>query len=106
MINDLREFINKVEEWGEVQVIDGADWDVEIGALTQLMAKKTNPSLLVFDKIRDCAPGYRIATNLFNTARRIALGFDLPLEMRGVDLVKALREKQEKGHLPIPPVVV
>ena len=106
MINDLREFINKVEEWGDVRIIEGVDWDVELGALTQLMAKQTDPPLLIFDKIKDYPAGYRVATNLYNTQRRVALGLDLPLEVRGVELVRALRAKEEAGCTPIPPVEV
>ncbi len=106
MINDLREFISKIDAWGEVRVVEGADWNVELGALTQLVSKEANPPLLLFDKIKGYPPGYRVATNLYNTPQRIALGFDLPLEARGVNLVRALREKQEKGRQPIPPVEV
>ena len=33
----------------EVRAVDGEDWNLEIGCLTELMAKKEGPALL-FDK--------------------------------------------------------
>ena len=37
MFNDLREFINRAEEMGEVKLIEGADWESELGVLTDIM---------------------------------------------------------------------
>ena len=53
MFDDLREFINKAEEMGEVKLVEGADWELEIGVLTELMSAEPNPSLLLFDRIKD-----------------------------------------------------
>ena len=36
MFNDLREFIRRVDELGECMVVEGADWDLEIGAIASL----------------------------------------------------------------------
>lgn len=33
---DVREWIQKVDQMGELKVIEGADWNLEIGALTVL----------------------------------------------------------------------
>ncbi|MFC1870476.1 hypothetical protein ACFLYE_04340 [Chloroflexota bacterium] len=52
MINDLREFISKAEELGECEVIEGADWDLEIGAIGQLQSEFPDSPLLVFDKVK------------------------------------------------------
>ncbi len=35
---DLREFIDAAKEIGEVKEIHGAHWDLEIGALTEIVA--------------------------------------------------------------------
>ncbi|MFC1870627.1 UbiD family decarboxylase, partial [Chloroflexota bacterium] len=74
MFNDLREFISKAEEIGEVKLVEGADWDLEISALTELMVTEPNPPLLLFDKVKGYQAGYRVATNLFASPRRTALG--------------------------------
>ena len=60
MFNDLREFISKVEELGEYQLIEGADTEREIGALSLLISEKPDSPLLMFDKIKGYQPGYRV----------------------------------------------
>lgn len=106
MFNDLREFINQAEAWGECQLVEGADWNLEIGAITVLRGLEPEPPVLLFDCVKGYPPGYRVASNLFTTQRRIALGLDLPLEARGIGLVAAFRDKIRDGVKPLPPVVV
>jgi len=106
MFSDLREFIKVVEESGDCKVVEGADWDLEMGAITDLMSLSPNPPLLMFDKIKGYEAGYRVASNLFATPRRTALGLGLPLEAKGIELVKALRDKIKGGIKPLPPVEV
>ena len=33
---DLRDFINQLSELGELELIEGADWNLEIGAITEI----------------------------------------------------------------------
>ncbi len=33
---DLREYIAAADELGELRVVNGADWDLEIGAITEV----------------------------------------------------------------------
>jgi hypothetical protein len=35
---DLRDWIQKVEEFGEPKTVHGADWNLEIGAVTEVRA--------------------------------------------------------------------
>ncbi len=106
MFNDLREFIQKVDELGECKVIEGTDWNLEIGAITELLRDTPNPPLLIFDKIKGYEAGYRVATNMCITPRRIALALGLPLEASGIELVEAYRAKLKTEIKPIPPVEV
>ena len=106
MFNDLREFIKSAEELGEVKVIEGADWAEDIGVLTELLATVPHPPLLLFDKVKSYPAGFRVASNLFTSARRTALGLDLPLNASKMELVTAMRRKIESGIKPIPPVEV
>ena len=68
--NDLREFIEKCDEIGEFKVIEGADWDLEIGAIAQWQATIPDSPLILFDKIKGYKPGYRVCANMFRTTRR------------------------------------
>lgn len=106
MFNDLREFIQKVKELGECREVKGADWEPEIGAITDLVSVTPNSPLLLFDDIKGYPAGYRVASNLFTTPRRTALALGLPLEAKGMELVKAWRNRIEEGIKPIPPVEV
>jgi UbiD family decarboxylase len=105
---DLREFLDKCSEMGEVQLIEGVDWDLEIGAIAQWQVQDPNSPLLLFDKIKGYPPGYRICCNMWRTRTREALALGLPLEetKRGIDLVRAWRDKVKQGVTPIPPKTV
>ncbi len=103
MFDDLREFIKAADELGECKVIKGADWNLEIGIITELSGGKPDRPLLVFDEIKGYQPGYRIATNFFNTYKLFALAYDLPLDAEGVELIRPWREKSRKGIKLIPP---
>ena len=65
-IQDLRTFVGVLESMGETRRLEGADWNLEIGGLTELLSEKQGPALLV-DRIRGYPPGYRILTNIFHT---------------------------------------
>ena len=106
MFDSLREFIEKVQESDDCKVIENADWNLEIGALTEWAASTTDAPLLLFDKIKGYPPGYRVASNLFTSEQRTALALGLPPAARGIELVKALREKIRGGVKLIPPVEV
>jgi UbiD family decarboxylase len=106
MFNDLRSYIDKVQELGECRTIEGADPDLEIGAITDLAIETNDPPLLLFDNIKGADPGFRVATNLFTTQGRTALALNMPKDLGGIDLVKAFRDKISKGIELIPPVEV
>ncbi len=105
MFYDLREFIEKARELGECKTIEGAHWDVEIGRVSELSLSVPDSPLLIFDKVQGYPAGYRVAANPFSSSRRVALGLGLPLELTGLELIRAWKEKLA-GMKPIPPVFV
>lgn len=106
MFNDLRELINAANEINECKVIEGADWDREIGAITALQGELPESPLLVFDKIKGYSTGYRVVTNLATTPKRIAMCYGLPVAAKGIELVRAMRGRLGERVEPIPPVEV
>ncbi len=106
IFNDLREFIRECEKENDCKVVEDADWNLELGLITEIAVKRSDAPLLLFDNIKDYQKGYRVATNLFSTPRRTALTLGLPLEAKGVELVKAWREKTKGEVKLIPPVEV
>ncbi len=88
----LRELIEAYEAAGDLRRITGASWDLELGAITEMLALRDGPALL-FDEIRDYPVGYRVLTNLLNNPRRVGLLFGLPRESGGIEIVRAIRER-------------
>jgi 4-hydroxy-3-polyprenylbenzoate decarboxylase len=101
---DFREFLAVVERRGDLRVVEGADCDLEIGTLTELMAERNGP-LLLFDRIPGYPPGYRIAAKPYTTPARTAIALGLPEDATPFELFKLWREKV-RGYRPIPPVEV
>ncbi len=87
---DLREFLKILEEKGCLVHIKGADWNLEIGALNEIMAERKGPALL-FDKIKDYPEGYRITTNVLyrDTFQKIAFG--MPEELGNIEAIRYWR---------------
>jgi len=104
---ELREFIDKCKDIGELQILEDVDWDIEMGAICQWQVTDPNSPLLLFDKIKGYQPGYRVCANMYRTIKREALCLGLPLEAKsGIELVRAWREKIKNGITLIPPVTV
>jgi UbiD family decarboxylase len=97
---DLRSFIGEIEELGQLRRIEGADWNVEIGAITETVSDKEGPALL-FDAIKDYPKGLRILTNVFRTHDRFALATGLPTGVHGIELLNLWRAKF-KSAKPFP----
>lgn len=90
---DLRDYINLVHEAGELRVVSGADWDLEIGAITEVVARSANPKMLFFDDIRGYPKGFRVLTNAACSPITTGLAFGLDPTLNGLDMVRAWREK-------------
>ena len=90
--NDLRTFIGQIEEMGQLRRLEGADWNVEIGAITECVGDKEGPALL-FDGIKDYGKGLRILTNVFRTHERFALATGLPTDVHGIELLDIWRKR-------------
>src|SRR3989338_3073067 len=103
---DLREWIQQVDEMGELKVLEGADWNLEIGTLTVLASKgKAGSPALLFDRIKGYPQGYRVLVGLFESLRRSALTTNLPTDISRQGFIKSWRERL--SHRPlIPPVTV
>lgn len=91
--SDLREYLDVVESKDHIKRIDGADWNLEIGAITELVSKSSpHPPMLLFDKIKDYKPGYRVISNVFNSNKRISLALGLDPSLDGVELAQAWKK--------------
>ena len=102
-MQDLREFLRGVDSIGELKTVRNADWDLEIGAITEIFAAEPNPPALLFDEIKNYPKGFRLLTNMFQTQPRTALALGLSPELKGVELVRAVKDLLGSVS-PVPPV--
>src|SRR5579862_6834040 len=103
--DSLGEFIQAADAVGEARFVDGADLDLEVGCLTELVGEQAGP-LLLFDHFAGYPSGYRISANTIRTPRRFALAMGFPIDSHPIDLVKLWRDKRKVMDQPVPPRVV
>jgi UbiD family decarboxylase len=103
-VQDLREWIARVDELGELTRVDGADAHLELGGLVDLYQWEMGNPALLFDQIGGYQPGHRLLANVFTSLRRIALSLNLPLEYGPREFVQAWRT-QLKDLQPRPAVL-
>ena len=92
----LRDFIEVLERQNELKHISGANWELEIGCITELVAERQGPSL-IFDSIPEYPKGFRVATNLFGTIRRMNIALGFPFEITEIELIETWRKKDKEA---------
>ena len=99
----LRSFLAECEEHGEVTVIRNADWNLEIGALTESASELIDePPALMFDEIEGYPPGFRVLSLPAGSRVRMAIALGLPPDTPKMEIVR-LAAQRLKGAPPIPP---
>src|SRR5688572_1124789 len=88
---DLRAWLAEVERLGELKVVRGADWNLELGAISELNVKKDSPPALLFDEIRGYPKGFRVVTCTTSSPARLSSILRLPIQKTHKGLVDALR---------------
>lgn len=53
----LRKLLARIDALGELQMITGANWDLEIGAITEVCASFADSKALLFDENVGCPKG-------------------------------------------------
>jgi len=98
---DLREFLAALEKHQELRTIQGADWNLEIGTITELNYERQGPALL-FDSIEGYPKGFRVLANAMDNLPRSLLALDLPSDL---DMNGALDAYTKKiaSYTPVPP---
>ncbi len=104
---DLRTWIRQVDSFGELRLIRGASWDLEIGVLTEEVQRRRRPPgpAVLFDEVPGYPAGYRVLTNALGSPRRLSLTLGLGDISSDRELVLAWRKRSREIH-PIPPVEV
>src|ERR1700744_4418122 len=94
----LRGWLDTVDKLGELERVNGAHWDAEMGAITQMLTETSRgqaPAIL-FDEVPGYPKGYRTLYGQLSSIKRIALTLGLPLEHeRKVDIVQRYHERMQ-----------
>jgi UbiD family decarboxylase len=102
---DFRGFIEEAKKISEWRLIEGADWDNEIGALIESTAELDSRPMLLFDKIKGYPAGFRLVSLAFANYKRTALAFGISPQKSKLEVVRLLARKM-KSAKPIPPIEV
>src|SRR5436305_15281095 len=96
---DLRTWLAEVEKLGELKHVRGADWNLELGAISEMNVKKEVPPALLFDEIKGYPKGFRVLTCSTSSQMRLTSIMRLPLQKTHRGLIEAQRgQPAERSH--------
>src|SRR3990172_6421086 len=98
---DLSEYLAEIDNVGGLRKLEGADWNLEWGAMREMVGEKDGPALL-FDNIKDYPQGFRVLTNFLNNSKHVNKAFGFPAEQSTLDLVRAVKDKFTRMKLVDP----
>lgn len=95
MVTDLRDWLQHVASMGELQSVQGAELDLEVGTISELNTRRKGPALL-FDSFAGYPKGYRLLTGSLITPSRLSFTLGLGATNSDGDLVHELAMKTEE----------
>ena len=102
---DFRSFVEEAKRISDYRIIEGADWDAEIGALVESTAELVpQPPMLIFDKVKGYPAGYRVCSLPYAAYRRVALALGLPTDKPKLEILR-LAARKVKSAEPIAPTI-
>ena len=106
---DLRAWLDAARALGELKEVSGADWNLELGAISELNVKKEHAPALLFDDIPGYPNGFRVATCTTASPARLASILRIGGGESHKSLVQTLRGKPKQWQAEAPgydPVIV
>jgi 4-hydroxy-3-polyprenylbenzoate decarboxylase len=107
---DMRDWLKAVEHDGELKRIIGADWDLEMSSISEMIyreGKRPVPALL-FGEITGYPKGYQALFGLLSSPRRVASALNLSIldeDMGPLDLLRSWQRK-EQVLKPVTPALI
>jgi 4-hydroxy-3-polyprenylbenzoate decarboxylase len=101
----LRTWLKQAQALGEIRTIQGADWDLEIGGVTDILTERGNSPAVLFDSIIGYPKGRRVLVNSLGSTKRLGLCLGMPQELSSMEFVAEWR-RRSKGLQLVPPVCV
>jgi UbiD family decarboxylase len=88
---DLRAWLREVRDLGELKDVSGTDWNLELGAISEVNVRNSLPPALLFDEIAGYAKGFRVLTCSTSSPARLSSILRLGVETTHHALVQKLR---------------
>ena len=95
---DLRDFLAACEENGQLEKVDGAHWDKEMGAVVEVLYRERveKAKAVLFDNIPGYPEGFRVMSGAANAYKRLAVVLGLDDPDNEMDLVRAYRDRAKQ----------
>ena len=103
---DLRDWLKRIDDLGELRVVRGARSEDEIGMATELAGRVHGTPALLFDEIPGYQKGFRVLSNGLGWFPRLALTLGLDPKKSPEELVRAWQKRVSEGITPIPSIEV
>ena len=103
---DLRDWLSIVDELGELRHVEGASWQEDVGAVTELLDHSPESPAALFDAIPGYPRGYRVLTNASGNRRRMAVTLGLDPTTVTHQSLMAWWRKTMRDFQPLPPVEI
>jgi 4-hydroxy-3-polyprenylbenzoate decarboxylase len=100
----LRDWLDRVDAIGQLKIVDGVDWRLEMGAVVDVLYREhpPYPPALIFDRIKDYAAGRRALFGHFASPERIALTLGITEKFDHVLEFVRLYHERMKRSAPVP----
>ena len=103
IFDGLQEYVAACQEIDDYRIIEGVDWNEELGALVEVVAETIpNAPMLIFDKVKGYPEGYRLVSLTGASYKRAALALGLPTD-KSRDELAELAGQRLRAVKPIPP---
>ncbi len=99
---DLRAWLDQIRAAGELRDVIGADWNLELGTISELNVKKDKSSALLFDEITGYPKGFRVLTCSTSSPVRLSTILRLGAEPSHQNLVRKLQGKPAQWQADAP----
>jgi UbiD family decarboxylase len=99
---DLRAWLEEIRSFGELRDVAGADWNLELGAISELNVKNEGSPALLFDRIEGYPQGFRVLTCSTASPARLASILHLGAEKSHHGLVQKLRGRPRTWEAEAP----
>lgn len=99
--SDLRDWLGRVAELGELSTYQGADLTEEVGRIAEVSASTYPGRAVLLGGFKGHAPGFRILLNPYGSIKRMALTFGAPTDVDHYGLLEYFKQRLEE--LPLIP---